>query len=97
MGYADGLPRAYGPLGEMLVRGTRAKIAGTVSMDMTMLDVTDVPGVEVGDEVVVMGRQEGPHGRGFIDAQEIAERAGQIPWEVLTQISRRVPRFYRDP
>jgi alanine racemase len=66
-------------------------------MDMIMFDVTDIPGVSVRDEVVVLGTQDGPLGRNAILADEIAELSGTIPWEVLTSVSRRVPRFYREP
>jgi alanine racemase len=66
-------------------------------MDMAMLDVTDAPGVSLRDEVVVLGAQEGALGRDAITADEIAGHAGTIPWEVLTSVSRRVPRFYREP
>lgn len=97
MGYADGLSRSLSNRGSALVRGARAPIAGAVSMDLTMIDVTDVPGAQVGDEVVFLGTQEGPLGRETITAAEIAELSGTIPWEVLTSISRRVPRFYREP
>ena len=97
IGYADGLSRQLSNRGSALVRGARAPIAGTVSMDLTMLDVTDVPGVRCGDEVVFLGAQEGPLGHDAIGAAEIAEQTGTIPWEVLTSISRRVPRFYREP
>jgi alanine racemase len=106
MGYADGLSRQLGgsnasagsrPGGHVLVRGRRAPIVGAVSMDMTMVDVTDVPGASVRDEVVVLGAQDGPLGRGSIGADEIAANADTIPWEVLTSVSRRVPRFYREP
>jgi alanine racemase len=64
---------------------------------MSMIDVTDLPGVEVRDEAVVLGAQEGPLGRDFIGADEVAAHEGTISWEVLTSISRRVPRFYREP
>lgn len=97
MGYADGLSRRLTNLGHMLVRGRRAPIVGAVSMDMTMIDVTDVPGADLRDEVVVFGAQEGPLGKEFIGAEEVANHQGSIPWEVLTSISRRVPRFYREP
>lgn len=97
MGYADGLDRKLSNAGHALIRGRRVPIAGTVSMDMTMLDVTDVPGVRIGDEAVFLGGQEGPLGRDVITAEEIASTTGTIPWEVLTSISRRVPRFYREP
>lgn len=97
MGYADGLSRRLAGVGAVLVRGKRAPIVGAVSMDMTMIDVTDVPGADVRDEAVLLGRQEGPLGRDCIGADEIASRADTIPWEVLTSVSRRVPRFYREP
>jgi alanine racemase len=97
MGYGDGLSRSLSNRGELLVRGKRAPVAGVVSMDMTMLDVTEIEGVQVGDECVVLGTQKGPLGQDTISAEEIATRRGTIPWEVLTDISRRVPRFYREP
>jgi alanine racemase len=110
MGYADGLSRQLGNRGHVLVRGARAPIVGAVSMDMAMIDVTDVDGVALRDEVVVLGTQEvsprdssvRPLGRGAgdpasIGADEIAAQTDTIPWEVLTSISRRVPRFYREP
>jgi alanine racemase len=97
MGYADGLSRQLSNRGHALVRGRRAPVAGAVSMDLTMLDVTDVPGARLGDEAVFLGAQEGPLGRDTIGAAEVAAHAGGIPWEVLTSISRRVPRFYREP
>ncbi|APR83050.1 Alanine racemase [Minicystis rosea] len=97
MGYADGLSRSLSNRGHALVRGKRAPIAGTVSMDLTMIDVTDLPGVRLGDEAVLLGQQEGPLGKDTIGAAEVAAHTGTIPWEVLTSISRRVPRFYREP
>lgn len=97
MGYADGLSRHLSNRGAVLVRGMRAPIVGAVSMDMAMIDVTDVPGAAVRDEVVVLGSQEGQLGKGCIDADEIAQHADTIAWEVLTSVSRRVPRFYREP
>ena len=97
MGYADGLSRALSNKGHALVRGKRAPIVGAVSMDMAMLDVTDLPGVSVRDEAVLLGAQEGALGKDMISADEVATHAGTIAWEVLTSISRRVPRFYREP
>jgi alanine racemase len=97
MGYADGLSRALSNRGQMLIRGCRAPIVGVVSMDMTMIDVTDIQGACVGDECVVLGQQRGPLGEDEISAQEIADGLGTIAWEVLTAVSRRVPRFYREP
>jgi len=95
VGYADGYPRrlsgrpGFGSA-EVLVRGRRAPVAGTVCMDMTMVDVTDVPGVEPGDEVVLLGAQ----GKETIDADELADRAGTISYEILCGIGTRVPRRY---
>jgi alanine racemase len=97
MGYADGLWRQLGNRGHVLVRGKRAPIVGAVSMDMAMIDVTEIESATLQDEVVVLGAQEGPLGRGAIGAPEIAANAGTIPWEVFTSVSRRVPRFYRQP
>jgi alanine racemase len=97
MGYADGLSRQLSNRGHVLVRGKRAPIVGAISMDMSMIDVTDLPGVSVRDEAVVLGAQDGPLGRDVIDAEELARHGGTIAWEVLTSISRRVPRFYREP
>lgn len=97
MGYADGLDRALSNKGHALVQGRRAPIAGTVSMDLTMIDVTAMANARVGDECVFLGPQEGALGKDSITADEIAEKTGRISWEVLTSVSRRVPRFYREP
>jgi len=97
IGYADGLVRALSNKGALLVRGRRAPITGAVSMDMTMIDVTDIEGVRLGDECVVLGAQKGPLGEDDIGVAEVATQLGTIPWEVLTNVSRRVPRFYREP
>jgi len=97
MGYADGLSRQLSNKGHVLVRGRRAPVVGAVSMDMSMIDLTDLPGAGVGDEVTVLGGQEGALGKDAISADEVASHMGTIAWEVLTQISRRVPRFYREP
>jgi alanine racemase len=97
MGYADGLSRHLSNRGHVLVRGRRAPVVGAVSMDMSMIDITDIPGTALGDEVVVLGAQEGALGKDSISAEEVAAHAGTIAWEVMTSISRRVPRFYREP
>jgi alanine racemase len=97
VGYADGLSRQLSGRGHVLVRGKRAPVVGAVSMDMAMVDVTDVAGAAVRDEAVILGAQEGPLGRDAIDADEIAAACRMIPWEVMTSVSRRVPRFYREP
>lgn len=91
VGYADGYSRALTNRGEALVRGERVRVAGTVCMDWIMLDVTAVNDVAVGDEVVLMG----PDGFGnCIHAEELAEAAGTIPYEIFCGISKRVPRIY---
>jgi len=94
LGYGDGLLRGLSGCGEMLVRGLRAPIAGRVSMDLTTLDVTDVPGCACGDEVVVVGSQRFEERHATIRAEEVAARAGTIGYDVLTSISRRVPRVH---
>ena len=90
IGYADGYSRGLSNKGEALVRGVRASIAGRVCMDMCMLDVTEVPGVCEGDEVVLLGKQ----GDQRITADELAVKTGTIAYEVLCGISGRVPRVY---
>jgi len=97
MGYADGLSRALSGRGQVLICGQRAPIVGKVSMDLTMVDVTDLPGVSVRDEVVVLGEQHGRLGSDHISADELATQCDTVSWECLTSVSRRVPRFYRHP
>ncbi|HVW76064.1 MAG TPA: alanine racemase [Alloacidobacterium sp.] len=92
VGYADGLNRLLSNRGHVLVRGQRAPIAGRVSMDQTILDVTDIPGVEIGDEVVLIGEQ----GSEKITADDLAKATGTIPYEVLCAIGARVPRLMVD-
>ncbi len=88
-GYADGLDRHLGNHFQMLVRGQRAPLVGRVCMDHAMLDVTEIAGIEAGDEVVILGTQ----GKETITAQEHADATGTIPWEVFTRIGSRVPRI----
>jgi alanine racemase len=87
-GYGDGLTRSLGNRFSLLVRGQRAPLVGRVSMDQTVLDVTEIPGVQHGDEVVILGEQ----GNETITAFDHAETAATIPWEIFTRISARVPR-----
>jgi alanine racemase len=87
-GYGDGLDRSLGNRFSLLVRGQRAPLVGRVSMDQLVLDVTEIPGVEAGDEVVLIGRQ----GEETITAFDHAAASGTIPWEVFTRIAARVPR-----
>jgi alanine racemase len=87
-GYGDGVNRLLSNRGHVLIRDQEVPIAGRVSMDQTMVDVTDIPGVAIGDEVVLLGTQ----GTESIDAWELADLTDTIPWEVLCAISARVPR-----
>jgi alanine racemase len=90
VGYADGVPRNLAAAGgELIVRGRRHPIAGTVTMDQLMVDVGDAP-VEVGDEVVLLGRD----GDAEVTADEWADRLGTINYEIVCSIGRRVPRSY---
>ncbi len=90
VGYADGYSRNLSNVGQVLVRGRRVPVAGTVCMDWTLIDVTDIPQVQVGDEVTLLGRDNGQS----ITAEEWAQAIGTINYEVFCQISKRVPRVY---
>ncbi|MHB1652858.1 MAG: alanine racemase [Desulfitobacteriaceae bacterium] len=90
IGYADGLRRALSNRGEVLLHGGRATIIGRVCMDQTMLDVTKIPGVKVGDEVTLLGMD----GHDRIEASEMAEWLDTINYEIVCSISKRVPRVY---
>jgi alanine racemase len=92
IGYADGYSRHLSNHGEVLIHGKRAPIVGKVCMDFIMVDVTDIPHVSVGDEVILMGRQ----GKEQITAEEIAEKINSISYEVLCLIGKRVPRVYKE-
>ena len=87
-GYADGLDRRLGNRFSLLLRGQRAPLVGRVSMDHTVLDVTEIDGVEAGDEVVLLGTQGGE----TITVYDHADASGTIPWEVFTRIGARVRR-----
>jgi alanine racemase len=88
VGYADGLRRELSNRGRVLVRGQSAPIVGRISMDLTLIDVTDISGAAVGDETIILGRQ----GEDFIAAEEIAGLIGTISYEVTCAIGDRVPR-----
>jgi len=91
VGYADGYPRALSNLGHVLIHGELAPVRGRVCMDLVMVDVTDIPTpVEMGDEVVLLGRQ----GDREITAWDLAKLAGTIPYEILCGFSERVPRAH---
>ena len=88
-GYADGLDRKLGNRFSLLVRGQRAPLVGRISMDQSVIDVTDISGVATGDEVVLIGQQ----GADTISAFDHAKAAGTIPWEIFTRIAARVDRL----
>jgi len=90
VGYADGYSRLFSNNAEMLVQGCRVPVVGRVCMDMTMLDVTDVPNVSEGDEVVILGRQ----GEEMITAAELAEKINTISYEILTTLGARARKAY---
>jgi len=89
IGYGDGLPRALTNKGVMSVRGVTVPMVGTVCMDACMLDVTDVPGVERGDDVLVFGRS----GDLFLSPDTQAAACGTIAYELVTRIGSRIPRI----
>ncbi|MBQ7564503.1 MAG: alanine racemase [Lachnospiraceae bacterium] len=91
VGYADGYPRSLSNKGFVLIRGKRASILGRVCMDQMMVDVTDIPEVSRYDEVVLLGEQEGER----ITAEELGELSGRFNYELVCDISERVPRVYR--
>ena len=88
VGYADGISRQLSSSGRVLVRGEYAAIVGNISMDLTLIDVTAVPGAEVGDEVLLLGAA----GNLGVTAWEHARLSRTVPYEVLCAISKRVPR-----
>jgi alanine racemase len=90
VGYGHGLSRRLSNCGYLLVRGKRAPIVGMVTMDITLIDVTDIPGVSVGDEVVIFGRQ----GEDEISVYQVAAWCETISYEITCGIGKRVPRVY---
>jgi len=90
VGYADGYNRQLSNRGRVIVRDHYAPIVGRISMDLTLVDVTGIPGVAVGDEVILLGVGDGLS----VDALEHAELANSTPYEILCNISKRVPRRY---
>jgi alanine racemase len=90
LGYADGYRRDLSNRGWVLIHGKPAPVAGTVTMDLTMADVTDLPETREGDEVVLFGESVGR----ILRVDELAETIGTIPYEILCGVSRRVPRVY---
>jgi alanine racemase len=92
IGYGDGLPRLLGNRGQALVLGRRVPIIGRISMDVTVLNITNVPEAELGDEVTFFGRADG----GEITLEEVAGNAQTINYEVLTGLTQRLPRIWTD-
>ncbi len=90
-GYGDGIPRAASNRAQVLIQGRRCPVLGRVTMDQTIVDVTDVPGVQRGDEAVLVGRQQTEE----ISITEFSRWADTIPWETLCSVTKRVPRVYR--
>lgn len=90
LGYADGLPRPYSKDAKVIVRGRFAPVAGNVCMDQCMVDVTDVPGVSLGDEVILMGSD----GKNTILADDIAKSTGTINYEITCAFGQRLPKIY---
>ena len=74
------------------MRGRRARIVGSISMDLTLLDVTDIPGTDIADEVILIGES----GEAAITAVEVSQLLDTVPYEVLCSIGKRVPRIYVD-
>jgi alanine racemase len=92
IGYADGYSRLLSSRGFMLVHGQRAPVIGRVSMDLTVIDVSQIPDVNIEDEVVVLGK----NGNEEITADEIAGLTYTINYEVVSDIAARVPRIYKE-
>ena len=91
LGYIDGYPRAYAPEGFVLINGQKAPIAGAICMDQFMVDVTDLPDVKVGDDVVIMSTDpDGP------TAEVIANACGVVSYEIVCGFDRRLPKVYLD-
>ncbi|MBP3815379.1 MAG: alanine racemase [Firmicutes bacterium] len=90
LGYADGYPRPYSPNAKVIVNGIVCPVAGNICMDQCMVDVTNVPNVRVGDEVIVMGSD----GVNTISAEDIAEATGTISYEICCAFGQRLPKVY---
>jgi alanine racemase len=89
IGYADGVPRPLSDHAEVLIRGNRYPLAGSVTMDQLVVDCGDEP-IEVGDEVVLIGKQGGS----MVTADEWARHLGTINYEIVCRIGPRLPRRY---
>jgi alanine racemase len=101
VGYYEGYDRHLSNVGEVLIRGHRARVLGRVCMNVVTVDVTDIPEVAMGDEVVLLGCQQSYSKDGSlvtscISAEEVAKKIGTINYEVVTRLPHHLPRFYRD-
>lgn len=92
IGYQDGYMRQLSNLSRVIVNGVYANVVGRISMDWTLIDVTDVPNVQVGDEVILIGEQNGL----AVKTDDLSELVGTISYEVTCGIHRRVPRIFKD-
>jgi len=90
IGYDDGYMRALSNRGHAIIRGVYATVIGRISMDLTLIDVTNVPGVQTEDEVTLLGTE----GELSVSAEELARTAGTLSYEVTCGVSERVPRIY---
>jgi len=90
VGYADGYPRSLSNNADVIIRGRRAPITGRICMDTIMTDVTEISGISEGDEVILLGKQKNT----AITASELAEKAGTIPYEILTSLGNKSRRTY---
>ena len=90
LGYADGYPRLLSNRGEVLIKGKRAPIIGRVCMDAFMVDLTFIPYVKIGEEVILLGKQS----KGEIDVQQIGNWAESFSYEIVSRMGKRLPRVY---
>lgn len=90
LGYADGYPRLLSNRGEVLIKGKRAPIIGRVCMDAFMVDLTFIPDVNIGEEVILLGKQS----KGEIDVQQIGNWAESFSYEIVSRMGKRLPRIY---
>ncbi len=91
VGYSDGYPRSASNKGSVLIHGKRARILGRIMMNMMVVDITEIPNVKVGDTVTLIGADKGSQ----MSAEEVAETAGTINYELVTRIDARIPRIYK--
>ena len=91
MGYADGYPWSLSNKGKVLIGGKRAPVVGKICMDAFMVDVSEIPHCQAGDDAVILGQMDNQK----IDAHEMGEWAGSFSYEILSRWSRRLPRIYR--